>query len=62
MKLIKEKKEDEENSEKKTLINKVIGPWESFGEISFFIGKKREENALAEEDVELYLIDSESCR
>ena len=62
VKLIKEKKEDEENSEKKTLINKVIGPWESFGEISFFIGKKREENALAEEDVELYLIDSESCR
>ena len=62
VKLIKEKKDDEENSEKKTLINKVIGPWESFGEISFFIGKKREENALAEEDVELYLIDSESCR
>ena len=62
VKLIKEKNDEEENTEKKTLINKIIGPWESFGEISFFIGKKREEEALAEEDVELYLIDSESCR
>ena len=43
-------------------IMKSLGPWESFGEISFFNGKKRDEIVIAEENVEIYLIDSESCR
>ena len=43
-------------------IMKTLGPEESFGEISFFSGKKRDEVAIAEENVEIYLIDSESCR
>ena len=43
-------------------IIKNLGPWESFGEISFFNGKKRNEIAKTLENVELYLIDSESCR
>ena len=60
-----EEKKEEEKIEpkleyKKT--NKLISEWESFGEISFFTGKNREEEAIAIEDVELYLIDSESCR
>ena len=47
------------NNEK---IVKTLGAWESFGEISFFNGKNRDEVVVAEENVELYLIDSESCR
>ena len=41
---------------------KVLGPWESFGEISFFNGKKREEIATTLDNMELYLIDCESFR
>ena len=65
VKLIKEEKHNEENPEEKKehkKITKIINEWESFGEISFFIGKNREEEAIAEEDLEIYLIDSESCR
>ena len=41
---------------------KSLGPWESFGELSFFSGEKRIETVIAQDNVELYLIDSESCR
>ena len=50
---------EEVNNEK---IIKKLGPWEAFGEISFFNGKKRDEIVVAEENVEMYLMDSESCR
>ena len=43
-------------------IIKTLGNWESFGEISFYNGKKRKEIVKTLENVELYLIDSESCR
>ena len=46
-----------ENSHKKT-----FGPWESFGEISFYNGKARNEIMVANDYVELYAIDSESFR
>ena len=49
----------EQNNEK---ILKTLGPWESFGELSFFNGKKRNEVVISQENVELYIIDSESCR
>ena len=65
VKLIKVEKTNEENPEEykeHKKINKIINEWESFGEISFFTGKNREEEAIAEQDIELYLIDSESCR
>ena len=52
----------ENNNGDNDKIIKVLGPWESFGEISFFNGKKREEVAIAQENLELYLIDSESSR
>ena len=48
-----------ENSVK---IKKTLGPWDSFSDISFLYGKKREEVAITEENSELYLIDCESCR
>ena len=56
--------EDETNEKEKVNNNKKhsFGPWESFGEISFYNGKKRQETAIAEENVELYAIDSESFR
>ena len=41
---------------------KTLGPWDSFGDISFFNGKKRNEITIAEDNVELYLINSESYR
>ena len=41
---------------------RTLGPWEFFGELSFFSGEKRIETVVAQENVELYLIDSESCR
>ena len=52
--------ENNENNNEK--IMKDLGPWESFGEISFYNGKKRDEIVITQECVELYLIDSESCR
>ena len=41
---------------------RTYGPWESFGEISFYNGKNRNETIVAQENVELYAIDSESFR
>ena len=52
--------ENTENS--KVMMEKTLGPWESFGEISFFNGKNRDEVVVAEDNIELYLVDSESCR
>ena len=46
--------------EEKIITN--LNTWESFGEISFFIGKKRSEEVITLTDAELYLIDSESVR
>ena len=51
-----------ENNNNNEKIIKTLGEWDSFGEISFFNGKKRQEIVVAEEDVEIYLIDSDSCR
>ena len=48
---------DDDNNHKKT-----FGPWDSFGEISFYNGKVRNEIMIANENVELYVIDSESFR
>ena len=57
------KNNDENNDKNKTNNNKkLFGPWESFGEISFYNGKQRNETMVAEENVELYAIDSESFR
>ena len=56
-------KEEETNFEQKNeKILKSLGSWDSFGELSFFSGKKRNEIVLAQDKVELYAIDSESCR
>ena len=52
----------ENNKNNNEKIMKDLGPWESFGEISFYNGKKRDEIVITQECVELYLIDSESCR
>ena len=41
---------------------RTLGPWEFFGELSFFSGEKRIETVIAQDNVELYVIDSESCR
>ena len=41
---------------------KIFKAWESFGEISFYNGKQRNETIVAEENTELYAIDSESFR
>ena len=49
--------EKNENGNKKT-----FGPWESFGEISFYNGKTRNEVMVANDYTELYAIDSESFR
>ena len=64
------KKENNENNEKEEEGNndddnnhkKTFGPWDSFGEISFYNGKVRNEIMIANENVELYVIDSESFR
>ena len=59
------KVDDETNeNEKNKKTNKKLsfGPGESFGEISFYNGKKRHETMIAEENVELYAIDSEASR
>ena len=54
-------KEEETNIEHKNdKILKTLGSWDSFGELSFFSGKKRNEIVLAQDNVELYAIDSES--
>ena len=50
-------KQNSENNHKKT-----FGPWESFGEISFYNGKIRNEVMIANDYTELYAIDSESFR
>ena len=49
--------EKNENKHKKT-----FGPWESFGEISFYNGKARNETIVANDYVELHATDSESFR
>ena len=53
-----------ENNNGNNLVNnkKIFGPWESFGDISFYNGKKRLETMIAKENVELYAIDSQSFR
>ena len=58
------KNEDNNNDNKNKVdnINKVFGPMESFGDISFYNGKKRLEKMVAQDNVELYAIDSESFR
>ena len=56
---------NKENHEKNNLDknnNKNYGPWESFGDISFYNGKQRLETMIATENVELYAIDCESFR
>ena len=55
---------EDANKNKENNINKknIFGPGESFGEISFYNGKKRHETMIAEENVELYVIDSEDSR
>ena len=58
---IKTGKENEESKEKE-IIKKEINSWDSFGEISFFIGRNRDEEIITKDNMELYLIDSESCR
>ena len=55
-------KSDKEVTENNNTNSRKYGPWESFGEISFYNGKKRNETIVAEENVELYAIDSESFR
>ena len=60
--VIKHLDQNIENINNGEKIFKTLGEWESFGEISFFNGKKRDEIVISEEDVELYLIDSESSR
>ena len=51
-----------DNSNNNNRILKTLGPWESFGDISFLIGKKRDEMIMAEENVEVFLINAESYR
>ena len=58
----KEIKDESNNSIQKEKIITNLNEWESFGEISFFIGKKRDEEIISLTDIELYLIDSESYR
>jgi len=60
--LIKEKKEKNEINNEGEDIIKELKEWDSFGEISFFTGKTRQEKIIAKENMELYIIDSESCR
>ena len=54
---LKKNENNNENNHQKT-----FGPWESFGEISFYNGKARNEVMIANDYVELYAIDSESFR
>ena len=42
--------------------NNILSQWNTFGEISLFTEKKREEIIIAKENVELYIIDGESFR
>ena len=53
-------KPNKEVTENKNTNSRIYGPWESFGEISFYNWKKRNEIIVAQENVELYAIDSES--
>ena len=62
VKNIKLNENNRENYIENNEILKTLGPWESFGEISFYSGKARNEIMIAKENVELYAIDSESCR
>ena len=55
-------KNNEEQQQNNTNIKKSFGPWEFFGEISFYNGKQRHEIMIAQENSELYAIDSESFR
>ena len=55
-------KNNEEQQQNNTNIKKLFGPWEFFGEISFYNGKQRHEIMIAQENSELYAIDSESFR
>ena len=54
--------EEEKNDNIVNNHKKTFGVWESFGEISFYNGKLRNETMEANENVELYAIDSESFR
>ena len=60
--LVKNNTHNGENHIDNNVNEKTLGPWESFGEISFYSGKPRNEIMIAKENVELYAIDSESCR
>ena len=42
--------------------NNILGQWNTFGEISLFTEKKREEVIISKEPCELYIIDGESFR
>ena len=55
-------KNNEEQQQNNANIKKLFGPWEFFGEISFYNGKQRHEIMIAQENCELYAIDSESFR
>ena len=57
-----EKQPKNENITKNSDFKKTFGPWDSFGEISFYNEKKRNEIMIAKENIEIYAIDSESCR
>ena len=61
VKIKKNNKEKDINFDDKNM-QKELGPGDSFGDISFFEGKERDEEVIAKEDMELYIIDSESCR
>ena len=60
----KHHKNNEEHTNENNVVNakKLYGSWESFGEISFYNGKQRHEIMIAQENSELYAIDSESFR
>ena len=42
--------------------NNILSSWHTFGEISLFTAKKREEVIITKENTELYIIDGESFR
>ena len=56
------KNRDESSKNINNNSKKVFNTWESFGEISLYNGKARKEEIIAQENVELYAIDSESFR
>ena len=64
IRLFNKKNNNNDNKENDVVdkTNKILGPWESFGHISFYNEKKRFEKMTAQENVELYAIDSQSCR